>query len=336
MTVVAYYSSDTSAPTLLEAAQGSMINLLNTLLVGSGGVAYGSKASAGWTLAYTGAVSLASSHQGAFQQGSGSNGFYLSIDDSAASANGSGAKVQMFETMSAWNVGTNGTPTTAQLNPGYFPRGNNGTDTNAMRWCVIADAKRFYMWHEGSSTSGLIGEGCAFGFGDIDTFSAADGYATMLHCYTTAAAAGAGGLGLLSSTLAGTVSGCYIMRRYDQLSSGQLVGKHSDFIKNGQSQIMGNAAAGTGLPYPNPVDGGIYFAPVWAQEAIVGAAPAIRGTIPGIWCPCHTLAAAAPPLQAFDTTSGSGLLAGKSFAFFPVSPNGNNGFIAFETSNTWT
>src|SRR5208282_452000 len=231
MTVTAYYSSDTHAPSVGIAAQAFFTTILTACLVNG----YTGKSAAGWTSAYTG-----STGQVAYQQGAGSNGFFLNVDDSAASANGSNARVQMFETMSAFGTGTNGTPTTAQISGGgYFPRGNNGTDTLPGRWLVIADAKRFYMWHEGTSTSGTTGFGVVVGFGDIDTFGASDIYATLLMAYSGSGPSGAGGMQHGGTTMVSLSSGNYMMRRFDQLSTGCQITKSWDYVKGGQTAYMG-------------------------------------------------------------------------------------------------
>jgi hypothetical protein len=326
MTVTAYYSTDAHAPSVGGSNQTFWTTILTACLVNG----YTGKSAAGWSSAYTG-----STGQVAYQQGAGSNGFFLNVDDSAANGNGTAARVTMFETMSAFGTGTNQTPTAAQVSGGlYWPRTNNGTGTNNTRWCVIADAKRFYMWHEGSTVSGTFNDGVIVGFGDIDSYSSSDIYGTMIHGYTAATPSSAGGLGTCSSSLTSAVTGCYIMRRYDQLSTGCQVVKHTDYIKSGISTYPGS---GTGaLPYPNPVDGGFYFAPIWISEAVVSTTGVLRGVLPGLWFPCNYLGAGTPLVQAFDTVTGTGLLNGKTFTLFNVVPNGNNVWMAFETSNTWS
>lgn len=333
MTVTAYYSTDAHAPTVGIAAQAFWTTILTACLVNG----YTGKSAAGWSIGYNG-----STGQVAYQQGAGSNGFFLNVDDSAATANGSNARVTMFETMSAFGAGTNQTPTSAQMSGGlYWPRGNNGTASTAGRWCVIADAKRFYMWHEGSSTSGQLGYGAAVGFGDIDTYSAADNYDTVIHGYGTSSPAGSGGLGTGSNTLLTTATGCYVMRRYDQLSTGQQVGKHWDNVK-ANSNIMGGGSASLTLPFPNPTDGGLYVSPVWIHENIIGADAygVVRGVLPGIWAPCNFMNPSTTNpnnVQAFDAvTSSVGSTNGKTLTFFNIQPNGSPGWVCFETSNTWS
>jgi hypothetical protein len=186
-----------------------------------------------------------------------------------------------------------------------------------------------------------LGYGVAVGFGDIDSYSATDNYNTVISGYVATGPSGNGGLAIGSNTLITNAAGLYIMRRYDQLSTGQQVGKHWDFVK-ADNNIMGNASVSQCLPFPNPTDGGLYLSPVWCHENIIGADAygVLRGTFPGIWACCNYLAPSSSSpnnVQAFDTfTSSVGLTNGKTFYFFNVQPNGNNGWICFETSNTWS
>lgn len=71
MTVTAYFSTDASAPTL-TGTTGSLVALLDAILVNG----YGAKAAAGWSIAYTG------TSKRDYKQGTGSNGYYLDVDDS--------------------------------------------------------------------------------------------------------------------------------------------------------------------------------------------------------------------------------------------------------------
>lgn len=103
------------------------------------------------------------------------------------------------------------------------------------------------------------------------------------------------------------------------------IGKHTDAAKATSLTAM---IGGSGLPYPNPSDGGLYLSPTFVHEN-----GALRGTIPGIWAPLHQR-----PIGHLDSVSGSGDLAGKSFIGLFASGSSltaSEGQIMLETSNTW-
>ena len=64
-----------------------------------------------------------------------------------------------------------------------------------------------------------------------------------------------------------------------------------------------------GLPYPHPVDGGLYMSPVGVAEGVGAASQAVlRGVMRGIWNPLHNV-----PLNQGDIFQGNGDLLGKTF-----------------------
>jgi hypothetical protein len=93
-----------------------------------------------------------------------------------------------------------------------------------------------------------------------------------------------------------------------------------DATKTNNVAIMGTA----GMGYPSPVDGGLYVTPIFLTESALGV---VRGTMNGIWAPCH-----ARPLNNGDIFTGTGTLAGKVFEAFHHNTAGQ---ILLETSNTW-
>ena len=90
MTVQYYSSSDVGAPVLNNVA-GSMVDLLDAVLVNG----YGSKSSLGWTKPFTG------TNIGVYKQGVSSNQRYMKVIDTDTSS----AWVSGFETMTDINTG---------------------------------------------------------------------------------------------------------------------------------------------------------------------------------------------------------------------------------------
>lgn len=95
-----YMWSDVSAPQL-SGTVGSGLNWLRALLVGSGGIAYGSKPSLGWTEEYTGTNAACFRNSMA----EGGSGCYLQVLDTNATY----TQIRMYESMS--NLTTGSAPT---------------------------------------------------------------------------------------------------------------------------------------------------------------------------------------------------------------------------------
>ena len=90
----------------------------------------------------------------------------------------------------------------------------------------------------------------------------------------------------------------------------------------GTGLVMGN----TGVPYPNPVDNGIYVMPLMIQEQ---TGPSLRGRLPGLLCPLHAIAAAEPwkyPGFVIDGTVRELLVLPGTHA---------NGRLAFDLTGPW-
>lgn len=318
MTVRFYQSSDASAP-VLNDTQGSLLAVLVAILVNG----YGTQTAAGWTIKATGGTG-----QKTLQQGGG-NGFFLQIDDSAATGAAAYARAIGAEgattTFGSANL-TNLFPTTAQLSAGVFWARCN-TTTSPSRWACIADNARFYFWNENDGTSnGATNVQQLFFFGDLDSYKSADAFATRIGGQTSATTVNTAVTGLQAS-IGTNNTGIWTCRRFDQTSTSIASGIHTDYVKSGQAAALGGTVTGS-LAYPNPEDGALYLTPVWSHESAVGG-NSVRGLVPGIWNPCQ----AQSNYNSFDTSTGSTGLTGKSFSLFRI---GTTNGVAFETSNTWS
>ena len=259
----------------------------------------------GWTKAFTG-TNLA-----AYRQGSGSNGFFLRIDDTGTTS----ARSVGYETMSDINTGTGPFPTSSQVSGGLYLVKSGTADSTARPWSIVFSEKLFHLLvSTDSSSTGVNSAGHTFG--DIKSYKSGDVYATIHIASTSTLYSGNTLTALVSVT--NTTTGHYLCRSYTQIGSSLACGKHSDGVKGSSSTVgLGN------MTYPNPEDGGLYLAPIWAHES----AGNVRGEIPGLWAPCHNR-----PLNHLDTFSGTGALAGKTFLAWNQY---NNGQIFIETSDTW-
>jgi len=326
-TVTYYTSDDTSAPALNDA-QGSLGSLLNKILVGSGGVAYGSKASSGWTNPYSGTTG-----QYVFQQGGG-NGFFLNLDDSAATGTSTWARVSGYQTMSAFGTGTLQFPNNIQQSGGlYWPRFPYTAATTPSRWACIATNKTFYFWNEGDGTNnGSKHYQSLFFFGDANNYGSADNACTLILGETSAAVPT-----LTFTNIATLTTIIYAASNFLGALDGSgsvTQGWHSDYWLNGASANVGNG----GVAYPNPEDTGLYVKPIWLTEVNAGQNQ-LRALMPGIWNNCHAASnftQTAVNTANFGGNSGDQVGSSRSFTILLLgSTAANYGSIVFETSNTW-
>lgn len=306
MTVSVFRSTDAGAPNITGQI-GSTISLLDTLLIGTAGIAYGSKASLGWTKPYS------ATNKAVYKQPAGSNGFYLDVDDSFATY----ARVRAFETMTAVSTGDRGFPAESQASGGSYLVKSSSADSVQRPWLAISNGKIIYLFIEPASLDGTTT--VVYTFGDFTSFKVGDNFNTACFMNTGSSYVSTGFYAVNVGITAMT-PGHYVARNYTQLGSSITVGKHSDNIK-------GSNYLGTGsLPYPNPVDGSVCMAPIWVTE-VVGGVGLVRGVLPGIWNPLHDR-----PLPGGATFAGSGDFAGKTFECCRIY---SNGCVFIETSDTW-
>lgn len=187
-----YDSGDTGAPQLVIpigsqviATQQAVLAVIKACLVGTSGTAYGSKSSAGWTLAYDSSTD-ATNPRMALRQGNpttnagvdgGSNGLYIRIEAgglsgalgqpygtvqlnvAAAGTAGIGrrfVRVRGYETMSSVDAGTNPFPNLSQQpessSLSYYWAWATGANSIAsptasitIPWTIVADDRFFYI-----------------------------------------------------------------------------------------------------------------------------------------------------------------------------------------------
>jgi len=209
------------------------------------------KPGAGWTKPYSG-TNLA-----AYKQGTGSNGFYMRVDDSAASVGYS--RFLGYETMSDINTGTQPFPTSAQQTGGLY--WNRSNTTTPRSWVCIATASWFIFTTQWDGTNWH-----GFSFGDFTSYSYnPDIYNTIIHGSTSGggnpvAAAYVTGYG-------GSTGGLYIARTYAQTGGSISCGYTTHYQQRAMT-----------LPtYPHPVTGKYH----WAITEMVEASPTslVRGAI---------------------------------------------------------
>ena len=317
-----YKSTDASAPVLTGTA-GSLITVLDAILVNG----YGSKAAAGWSKAFTG------TNRAAYRMGAGRTRAYLRVrDDSGGTGGAREGQVRIFETMTDVDTGTNPMPKSGQVamtDTSLILRKSSALDATARPWIAVADSRTVLIFTD----HGNAGIWCPHYFGEYYSFLPSDAY----------------GYGIFArygenSTLDANISGCgncagnqfvsglsgnYIARDY----SGTTLSIQPDKVWGiGLHCNTGtNNFAGSG-PFPNPVDGGLLLSEVFLRTAEFGTYN-LRGKMRGVWA-----SPAAPsliPWTALDTVNGTGSLAGRVFAWVPnVYGSSNSGHLFIEISDT--
>lgn len=161
--VTIYKSTDEGAP-ILTGQPGSVIALLDQILVGDGGIAYGSTPSLGWTKEFTG-TNMAAYRMN--PNAPGSSGAYLKITNSGGGWN---VFARMYKTMTSIDSGTVETPNSASFSAYWAMCETN--DSSPRPWCIIGDDRTFYITTIPNRSSWNSADAylwCA-GAGDYDSF----------------------------------------------------------------------------------------------------------------------------------------------------------------------
>lgn len=334
MTVRLYLSTDASAP-VLTGQVGSLTTLLDAVLVNG----YGSKTAAGWSIAYT------ATNKRDYKQGTGSNGFYLDIDDTGPGGGGAKeARLRGYEVMTAQATGTNLFPTTAQSSTfGVICRKSTTADATARPWYCVADATCFYLFVDTGDMTGP-NYAMAVAFGDFFSYKAGDVYNTIIIGRT---GENQGGnqyeslpkLSSVQNMLIAFEAGHYIARSWTATVGALPCIKTTSGIAYGGLNVSYNGIVmgSHGTYYPNGPDSALELAPVWLMHN-----SSVRGYLKGLWNPCHV-----QPLGHGDQFSGTGNMAGKSFMALNMQSTLNDstangpansiyGQVVIETSDTWS
>jgi hypothetical protein len=197
---------------------------------------------------------------------------------------------------------------------------SNSADTTARAWVALATDRLLYLWVNGlaqtdGSYSGL------YQFGDLKSYMTGDQFATHIWGDPNSTVWGDCS-GVLTAYPNSAAIGHFVCRVHTYAGGSAVSAKFAD----GTKMNSGEGRLGTnGLSYPNPTDGGLYLSRVWQGRGSV-----LRGEFPGLWCPLHSF-----PLAQFDTFTGSGDLAGRTFLALRVGYTSGQGEVFMETSNTW-
>jgi len=320
VTVRVYRSTDTSAP-VIDGQTGSLINLLDKILVSG----YGSMTAAGWTR-QTGFAGN-SSTRAAFRQGGG-NQFYLDVNDAGPGAGSFlEARIRGFETMTDVSTGTGLFPTAAQFANGLFLRKSAALSATTRPWVAVADNRTFYLFIQTGDTAGTY---YATMFGEIYSYLTGDGYRNMLIARASentgvAATENLDVMSMASSTQAAR-TGHYIARGYTGLGGAVNVGKVGD-VSAVQTASTTSGTFGQYV-FPDPVTNAGWLSRLHIIDPVTTPQPNRRGYLRGLYHFPHPVASV---IDQDTYVGGSGEYAGKTFMFLKLT--GNFGLYCVETSD---
>lgn len=317
MAVTVYRSTDASAP-VLSGSANALIAVLDACLVNG----YGSKAAAGWTKAYSG------TNKASYRQGSPSVGvppirYYLDVDDTGpGTSTTKEARIRGYETMTAVGTGTNAFPAS-----NICARKSAATGATTRAWTIIADETTLYMFVD---TGDVASTYFSWGFGEYYSYVSADQYKCfILGRFENNALVTGGGLAGVSNTTSRSISASSAFncaRPFTGVGTPTANTRTTPFSNVGSGGsacgIMSSGAGG--VPFPNPVDGGIFLAPVniWTQPS--GGSFGLHGQHRGLYDCAH----GSTPFSDGDTFDGVGAYAGRSFMVVKQLDAGNTSATA--------
>lgn len=289
------YRWDHAGAPVLAGVVGNLCAFFKTLLVGTAGIAYGSRPSAGWSVVWedTGAHKLVLRND----MTAGGNDCYLRIvDDGSGAAGARAGLIQCYESMSDIDTGT-APASAANSGAGVWIRKSDALSGSARVWVLCANALRFLggVYPLGGSppspgtSAASAAQSAPFGGGPIVPSIPAD--PSVFVC----------GLEDGNST---TLPSHIVFSQNGNSSTGSFAGQGQGFALSRDSSLSvsstparlltpgaitgstSNAAIGGNLYLPTPTPG---HSGDHAVPAHVAAGGTLRGHIPGLYLPMNAI-----------------------------------------------
>lgn len=275
-----YASTDSSAP-VLTGQNGSLISLLDAILVNG----YGSKAAAGWTKPYS------TTNIAVFQMAAGGTNCVLRVlDDGSQTAGAREAVVRAAESASGHSTVTDPFPLVANVaDANAIWRKSTTADATARVWKCVADGRFFALWVEHAAAQSEL-----YMFGDIEPVYSGDAYSCFM---STRGNGNASTILLVLSTTAsqvGTSVGSFRSAMMRNASGSIKAETAAPLILS--SNNFGNAGnTSTVADYPNPATSKLHLSQALVvsqgtSSAVTAADGAmVRGYLPFVFEPLHGL-----------------------------------------------
>jgi hypothetical protein len=208
-----------------------------------------------------------------------------------------------------------------------FWRKSSRQTADARPWLLVGDQKRFWLcvaWNESYPTRFV-----PYVFGDFSSFKAGDPYSAMLGGYAELGYTWQDPsynqwldqVGSVGSAVG--ASGILIPRDYSLLGNSTTIAWVSGVSAQG---FIGMGA--TGLVYPNPADNGIFVMPMLIQEK---TGPSLRGRVPGLLTPLHSITATEPTRLPGFLLDGTP----RELLIVPACAGSGNARLAFDLTGPW-
>lgn len=276
-----YSSTDAGAPQL-SGQVGSLLVVLDAVLVDGYGVGDAFKPGAGWTR-HLSAVGKRAYRNDPYA----GSGFVLEVDDSASVGTARYARARGYSALRAFGDGDDATPSPSALPAGSIVAKSNSLGATASRWVAVADSRCLYLFTN-LNPAALVDQRHAHFFGDFISYKPGD---TMAWCVSHSGLTDYLGTedfdGFVFSTPNEATAidlnrpACYLPR-----TVASPVASAPGFLVGGMR--YGSFRAWNTLPerqsvYPDAVTGGLLYTGVQIFEG--SGRP--RGQLPGIVVPYH-------------------------------------------------
>lgn len=276
-----FSSADAGAPALSGQA-GALVAVLDAVLVDGYGTGPSAKAPAGWSRVFSATNKRV--YRGESVAGTG---YYLRVDDTASVGNARHAWLRAYYTMSDIDTGTEPVPTVAQAANGSLYQKSSTADATARAWVIVANDKTCYLF---VAVSGLAAtEMSPYAFGDAISHKPGDNHAFFLSfngmtAYTGALSDTHGSMwrGASATSAIGATWGIGPGMYFARAASGAVGPEVAGCVQ--QDAWATTPYGTTGIPYPDPVSGGLLWGPAHARDS---AANRVRGKFPGVIVPLH-------------------------------------------------
>lgn len=341
-----YSSADPGAPQL-TGLQGSLVALLNAVLVDGYGVGANAKAGLGWTREFTAANKAVFKNSAIY----GTGAYLRVLDDGSGPGSGRTARVNAYSSMTSIDAGIGKTPSDVEQSVGSLVFKSATTDGTSRIWWAIGTETAIYLftgWYNAT-----YGAHSPYFFGDIVSDAPADGGRFMVSAAPiittfggefTARAASlfiCTGAGAARPPTNGTGAGSFMLLGYQGGDANRACGGVWPSIIRGNVGTLdlgtygppAGVVSGTLAPYPDPVTGGYRYC-----DCIVGhGGGVLRGRLPGVFGSLHAQSA----FENFQVIPGSAdlpagaMLVVKHYQSSDFSGGGYAGSVFFVTGVPW-
>lgn len=201
-------------------------------------------------------------------------GCLLRVDDSAAQS----LRVVGYVSMTDIDTGSGPFPTAVQLAGGGYWQKSNASDATARPWTLAANSRFVYVLTQHMSGNSAVSAVAAFG--DFISYASADPYGCMLNNasgpYPTSP--GTTTFDLDYTNAAAVADGLTIARSIGGIGSAARARRMAGYFGTNTVILRSGAVHSGCVPFPNPVDGGLFVGPQFITEDATGA---LRGRLPG-------------------------------------------------------